>query len=139
VRCDHHCVCVWERRELDVSLGESYLYVRPFGSHNRTFNCYVIDLAIVLSPLPHVFKTQVGTFGDGVYSFESWETGSLLGGFLIVQWRWRWVVQLCLWLGCLRACNGIHYLQRCRRVKSGNVSLSYCWQEKKSSSVLIST
>jgi hypothetical protein len=45
----------------------------------------VIDLVIVLSPLPLVFKTQVGTSGDGVYSSEGWKTGGLLGGFLIVQ------------------------------------------------------
>jgi hypothetical protein len=74
----------------------------------------VIDLVIVLSPLPLVFKTQVGTSGDGVYSSEGWKTGGLLGGFLIVQWRW--VVRLYLWLGCLRACSEIRYLQRCQRI-----------------------
>jgi hypothetical protein len=67
----------------------------------------MIDLTIVVSSLPLVFKTQVGTSDDGVYNFEGWETGGLLGGFLIVRWRWRWVVQLCLLLG---------YLQRCQRV-----------------------
>jgi hypothetical protein len=69
---------VWVRVKLDVSLGESYLYVQPFGSHDRTFNCYVIDLVIVLLPLPLVLKTQCGTSSDSVYSFEGWETGGLL-------------------------------------------------------------
>jgi hypothetical protein len=76
----------------------------------------VIDLVIVLSSLPLVFKTQVGTSGDGVYSSEGWETGVLLEGFLIVWWRWRWVARLYLWFGCLRACGGIRYLWRCQRV-----------------------
>jgi hypothetical protein len=45
----------------------------------------MIDLTIVVSSLPLVFKTQVGTSDDGVYNFEGWETGGLLGGFLIVR------------------------------------------------------
>jgi hypothetical protein len=71
----------------------------------------MINMEIVLSPLPLVLQTQVEISGDSVYISEGWETGGLLGGFLIV--RWRWVGWLCLWLGCLRACGGIRYLQRC--------------------------
>jgi predicted MFS family arabinose efflux permease len=72
--------------------------------------CYAINLEIVLSPLPLVPETQVGTSSDSVYSYKGWETGALLGGFLIVRWGWKWVVWLCLWLGCLGACGGIRYL-----------------------------
>jgi uncharacterized membrane protein len=50
------------------------------------FYCYVINLTIVLSPLPLVPETQVGTSSDSVYSYKGWETGGLLGGFLIVRW-----------------------------------------------------
>jgi hypothetical protein len=112
--CDHHYIYVREQRELDVSLGESYLHVRPFGSHDRTFDCYVINLAIVLSSLALVLETQVGTSDDSVYSSKGWETSDLLGGFLIM--RWRWVLRLYLWLGCLGACGEIRYLQRYRRI-----------------------
>jgi hypothetical protein len=44
---------------------------------------------IVLSLLPLVFETQVGTSGDGVYSSEGWEIGGLLGRLLVLWWRWR--------------------------------------------------
>jgi hypothetical protein len=57
VCCDHYCICVWERCEFDVSLGEGYLYMRPLGSHDWAYNRYVIDLAIVLSLLPLIFET----------------------------------------------------------------------------------
>jgi hypothetical protein len=63
----------------------------------------VINLAIELSPFPLVLKTQVGTSSDSVCSSEGWETGGLLGGFLIVWWKWRWVVRLCPWLGCVKS------------------------------------
>jgi hypothetical protein len=104
--------------------------MEPFGSHDRAFDYYVIDLVIVLSPLPLVLKIQIGTSGDGVYSSKGWETGGLLGGFLILWWGWKWVIWLCLWLGCLRACGRIFYLQRCWRVSDcqlGCVDLVCVW------------
>jgi hypothetical protein len=94
--------------------------MRPLGSHDWTFNRYMIDMAIVLSLLPLVFETQFGTSGDGVYSSEGWEIGGLLGRLLILWWRWRWVAWLCFGLGYLRACGGVRYLQQWRRV-------SDCW------------
>jgi hypothetical protein len=80
----------------------------------------MIDLAIALSLLPLILKTQAGTSGDDVYGSEGWEIGGLLGRLLVLWWRWRWVACLCFGLGCLRACSGIRYLQRLRRV-------SDCW------------
>jgi hypothetical protein len=46
---NHHCIHVWERRELDVGFREGYLNMQQLGSHDRTFDCDVVDLAIVLS------------------------------------------------------------------------------------------
>jgi hypothetical protein len=60
--------------ELEVSFGESYLDVRPLGSHDWTLYHYMINLAVVLSLLSLVFEGQVGAFGDGVYGSEGWET-----------------------------------------------------------------
>jgi hypothetical protein len=56
--------------------------VQPLGSHDQAFDCYVINLAIVLSLLPLVLETQ-GFFD---------ETG---GGapptdfflFLFIEWK----------------------------------------------------
>jgi hypothetical protein len=47
---------VQERYELDVGFGESYLDIRPHGSHDWTLDRYVINLAIMLSLLPLVFE-----------------------------------------------------------------------------------
>jgi hypothetical protein len=76
---NHHCVHVRERYKLDASFDECYLSVRPLGSHDWTFDCYMINLAIMLSLLSLVFKIQVGASNDGVHGFESWEIGGLLG------------------------------------------------------------
>jgi hypothetical protein len=73
---------------LDVNLGEGYLKMRPFGSHNGAYYCYVIDLAIMLLLLSLVFKVQVGASNDGVYGSEGWEIGNLLGRLLVLLWRW---------------------------------------------------
>jgi hypothetical protein len=43
--CDHHCIYVREGCELDVSFGEGYLHMRPLGSHDWDFDCYMIHLA----------------------------------------------------------------------------------------------
>jgi hypothetical protein len=56
VRCDHHYICVREGYKLDVGFGECYLHVRPLGPHDWTFDYYMIDLTVVLSLLPLVFK-----------------------------------------------------------------------------------
>jgi hypothetical protein len=79
----------------------------------------MIYLAIILSSLPLVLKTQVGAFGDCVDGSEGWEIGALLERFLLLWWRWRWVIWLYFWLDCLGAHCGICYLQGCRRVSDG--------------------
>jgi hypothetical protein len=61
---------VWERYEFDVSFGESYLDVRPLGSHDRTLDRYMISLAVMLLLLSLVFEGQVGASGDSVYGSE---------------------------------------------------------------------
>jgi hypothetical protein len=48
VHSDHHCISVRKRCDFDVDFREGYLAMRPFGSHDRTFDCDVINLAIVL-------------------------------------------------------------------------------------------
>jgi hypothetical protein len=47
---------VWERCELDVGFGESYLDMGPLGSHDWTLDRYMINLAIMLFLLPLVFE-----------------------------------------------------------------------------------
>jgi hypothetical protein len=42
---------VRERYKLDVNFDEGYSKVRPLSSHDRTFHCYVINLAIMVSLL----------------------------------------------------------------------------------------
>jgi hypothetical protein len=71
---DHHCVYVRDGCELEVSFSESYLDMRPLGSHNQTLNRYMINLEVMLSLLLLVFKSQVRTSGDSVYGSEGWET-----------------------------------------------------------------
>jgi hypothetical protein len=58
----------------------------------------MIYLAIVLSSLPLVLKTQVVASGDCADGSVGWEIGALLGRILILWWRWGWVVWLCFWL-----------------------------------------
>jgi hypothetical protein len=58
---------VRDRCELEVSFDESYLEVRPLGSHDWTLDCYMINLAVVLSLLSLVFEGQVVATGDGLY------------------------------------------------------------------------
>jgi hypothetical protein len=102
--------------KLDVGFGECYLNVRPFGSHDETFNCYVIDLAIMLSLLPLIFEIHVGASGDGVYGSKGWEIDNLLDRLLVLLRRWRWNARLYFWLRCLGACCRIRYLQRSRGI-----------------------
>jgi hypothetical protein len=52
----------------------------------------MIYLAIVLSSLPLVLKTQVGASGDCVDGSKGWKIGALLGRFLVLWWRLGWVV-----------------------------------------------
>jgi hypothetical protein len=84
---DHNCVCVREGCKPDVSLDEGYLHVRPLGSHDWALDCYMINLAIVLSHLPLVLGTEVGASGDGVYSSKCWKIGALLRRLLVLRWR----------------------------------------------------
>jgi hypothetical protein len=72
---DYHCIYVREGHKLDVSLGESYLHVRPFGSHDRAFDCHVIDLAVVFMFLSFVFNVEAEASGDSVDGSEGWEIG----------------------------------------------------------------
>jgi hypothetical protein len=72
---DHHRIRVQKICELDVGFGESYLGMRPLGSHYWTLDCYMVNLAIVLSLLSLVLKGQVGASGVGVYGSEGWEAG----------------------------------------------------------------
>jgi hypothetical protein len=53
---NHHRIHVRERCELDVGFGENYLDMWPLGSHDWTLDCYMINLAILLSLLPLVFE-----------------------------------------------------------------------------------
>jgi hypothetical protein len=78
VHCDYHCICVWERYEINIGLGESYWHVQPFGSHDWAFDRHMIDLMVVLSFLYFVFKIQVGASGGCVDGYEGWEIGTLL-------------------------------------------------------------
>jgi hypothetical protein len=54
--------------------------VRPFGFGDRTFDGYVIDLSIVVSHLPFIFKVGVGTSRGG----ENCTMGGKVVGLL---WR----------------------------------------------------
>jgi hypothetical protein len=54
--------------------------VRPSGFGDRTFDSYVIDLSIVVSPLPFIVEVGVGTFGDG--------ENCTMGG-KVVDFLWR--------------------------------------------------
>jgi hypothetical protein len=58
---------VRDRCELEVSFDESYLDVRPLGSHDWTLDRYMINLAVVLSLLSLVFEGQAVATGDGLY------------------------------------------------------------------------
>jgi hypothetical protein len=60
-----------ERYQLDVILIESYRDVQPLSSHDLAFDRHMIYLAIVVSSLPFVLKTQVGASGDCVDGSES--------------------------------------------------------------------
>jgi hypothetical protein len=104
---DHHCILVQKRSEFDVAFHEGYLNVQPFGSHDGTFDYDVINLVIVLSLLPLVFKIQVGASGDGVYGSEGWKIGCLLGRLLVLPQRWRWIAWLYFCLSCLGTYHGI--------------------------------
>jgi hypothetical protein len=60
----------------------------------------------------------------------------------LTRWLWSWPASNAL-IACVIACSSetseaCALRQRNLRKKSNNVSLSYCWQEKKSSSVLTS-
>jgi hypothetical protein len=88
VCCDYHFVYARERYKLDVSFGEGYLHMRPLGLHDWAFDRHVIDVAVVLSFLPFIFKIQVGDSGDSMDSSEGWEIGALLQRLLILWWRW---------------------------------------------------
>jgi hypothetical protein len=39
--------------------------VKPFGFGNMTFNGYVIDLSVIVSPLPFIVEVGIGTSGNG--------------------------------------------------------------------------
>jgi hypothetical protein len=56
MRCDDHDVCVFEGYEFDVSFGQGYLNVRPFGSSDWALNQHMIDLVVVLSFLSLVLE-----------------------------------------------------------------------------------
>jgi hypothetical protein len=45
--------------------GEGYGHVGPFGLSNRAFDDYMIDLSIIISPLPLCVNICVRTSGDG--------------------------------------------------------------------------
>jgi hypothetical protein len=92
--CYYHCICVWERYNLDVIFIENYRDMRPLSSHDWTYDRHTIYLAIVLLSLPLVLKIQVGASSDCVDSSKDWKIGALLGRFLILWWRWGWVVWL---------------------------------------------
>jgi hypothetical protein len=87
---------VRERYKLDVMFIESCWDVRPLSSHDWAFDRHMIYLAIVLLSLPLVLEIQVGASGDCVDGFEGWQTGALLGRFLVLWWRCGcgWVVWL---------------------------------------------
>jgi hypothetical protein len=84
--------------------------MRPLGSCDCAFDRHMIYLVIVLSSMSLFLKTQVGTSGDCVDGFEGWEIGALMGRFLVLWWRWGWVIWLCFWLDYLGACCEICYL-----------------------------
>jgi hypothetical protein len=65
---------VRDRCELEVRFDESYLDVRPLGSQDWTLNCYMVNLAVLLSLLSLVFEGQVRASSDGVYGSKGWET-----------------------------------------------------------------
>jgi hypothetical protein len=79
----------------------------------------MIYLVILLSPLPFILKTQVGSSGNCVDASGGWEIGVLLGRFLVLQWGLGWVVCLYFWLNWLGARCGICCLQGCRGVSDG--------------------
>jgi hypothetical protein len=73
--CSDHRICVRKICDLDVNFDESYLDMRPLGSHYWNLDYYMVNLAIVLSLLSLVLKGQVRASGDGVYGSEGWEDG----------------------------------------------------------------
>jgi hypothetical protein len=62
--------------------------MQPLGSGDWSFDCHMIYLAIVLSSLPLVLKTQVGASGDCVDGSKGWKMCALLERFLVLRWRW---------------------------------------------------
>jgi hypothetical protein len=94
--------------------------MRPLGSDDRTFDRYMINLAIMCSLLSLVFKIQVGASCDIVYGSKGREIGGFLGRLLALWRRGRWIAWFYFRLCCLSPCCRIRYLQGCRRV-------GYCW------------
>jgi hypothetical protein len=90
----------------------------------------MIFLAIVVSSLPFVLKTQVGASDDCVDGSKGWEIGSILGRRLVLWWRLGWVIWFYFWLSWLGVRCGICYLQGCRKVGDywlGCVDLACMW------------
>jgi hypothetical protein len=90
-----------ESYQLDVFLTESYWDVQPLSFRDWAFDCHMIYLAIVVSSLSFVLKTQVVASGDCVDGFEGWEIGALMGRLLVLWWRLRWVIWFYFWLSWL--------------------------------------
>jgi hypothetical protein len=66
--------------------------VGPFGLGNGTFENYIIDLSIIVSPLPLGVKIGVGTSGDCEDCVVGGKSISLLHR-LVSLWQrwWRWI------------------------------------------------
>jgi hypothetical protein len=78
------CVCMREGSQLDVCSSENYWYVRPYGFDDWDFNCQMIDLAVVVSPLPLVLKINIGASGNSMDCVIGWEIVAMLQRLLLL-------------------------------------------------------
>jgi hypothetical protein len=62
--------------------------VGPFGLGDGAFDNYMIDLSLVVSPLPLSIKISVGASGNYEDCVVGGECFGLWWGFLDLWWRW---------------------------------------------------
>jgi hypothetical protein len=69
---------------------ERYGYVGPFDLCDGTFDGNVIDLSVIVSPLPLGVEIGVGDSDDGYDCTMGGESIGLLWRFTDLRWRWGW-------------------------------------------------
>jgi hypothetical protein len=85
---DDHSVGMWQRSWINILGGEGDGYMGPRGSSDRILNSDVVNLSVIITPLPLVIEIGVGASGYCKDCAMSGEGVNLLQRLVDFWWRW---------------------------------------------------